>query len=391
MKNTLTAITLATTIVIGTSFIGNYSYAESTKDLNDIQDQRKDIKEDLSETESKVTEIISEIDGLNHEIERVNQIIIEKQALIDDTEKDINNTISEVNELQDEIKELEESIEKRYDILKNRVSSYQQAGGSVNYLEVIFGSESFGDFISRVSTVTKIVESDTSLMEQLEDDIKQVEENQQLALEKLDQLNTMKLEQEEALNEINEQKQQNEQSKEALESKRNELTALVEELESKDRNLASMESEVKQSIEAAKQNEEQKSKPEQTKVANATTSSSQSANLEHKSKVEDNTKTNDKKEEKTFTVTSTAYTVQSAGGSGITYTGINLRKNPNTKVIAVDPSVIPLGSVVHVEGYGYAIAGDIGSAIKGKKIDVYVPTQQAAKNWGVRKVKVTIQ
>ena len=40
------------------------------------------------------------------------------------------------------------------------------------------------------------------------------------------------------------------------------------------------------------------------------------------------------------------------------------------KVIAVDPSVIPLGTKVWVEGYGYAVAGDTGGAIKGNKIDV---------------------
>ena len=43
------------------------------------------------------------------------------------------------------------------------------------------------------------------------------------------------------------------------------------------------------------------------------------------------------------------------------------------KLIAVDPSVIPLGSKVWVEGYGVAIAGDTGGAIKGNKIDVLMP------------------
>ena len=44
--------------------------------------------------------------------------------------------------------------------------------------------------------------------------------------------------------------------------------------------------------------------------------------------------------------------------------GINVRLNTSIKVIAVDPNVIPLGSRVWVEGYGFAIAGDIGSDIK---------------------------
>ncbi|GGM33403.1 cell wall-binding protein YocH [Paraliobacillus quinghaiensis] len=93
---------------------------------------------------------------------------------------------------------------------------------------------------------------------------------------------------------------------------------------------------------------------------------------------------------KTMTMTATAYTAECAGCSGITSTGINLNEDRNKKVIAVDPNVIPLGTKVHVEGYGEAIAGDIGGAIKGNKIDIHVPTKDEAFKWGVRTVKVTI-
>ena len=91
-----------------------------------------------------------------------------------------------------------------------------------------------------------------------------------------------------------------------------------------------------------------------------------------------------------LTMTATAYTAYCAGCSGTTRTGINLRANPNQKVIAVDPSVIPLGSRVWVEGYGEAIAGDTGGAIKGNKIDVFLPGQDTAIAWGVKTVKVKV-
>lgn len=93
---------------------------------------------------------------------------------------------------------------------------------------------------------------------------------------------------------------------------------------------------------------------------------------------------------KEMTVTATAYTAYCQGCSGTTYTGINLRANPNQKVIAVDPSVIPLGSRVWVEGYGEAIAGDIGGAIKGNIIDVFLEQKQDALNWGRRTVKIKV-
>lgn len=93
---------------------------------------------------------------------------------------------------------------------------------------------------------------------------------------------------------------------------------------------------------------------------------------------------------KTLIVTATAYTANCRGCSGITKTGINLKQNRNAKVIAVDPNVIPLGTRVYVEGYGEAIAADVGSSIRGNRIDVYVPTQRDAALWGRRTVKVTI-
>ncbi|MFD1851963.1 3D domain-containing protein [Oceanobacillus bengalensis] len=96
------------------------------------------------------------------------------------------------------------------------------------------------------------------------------------------------------------------------------------------------------------------------------------------------------REGKTIEVAATAYTASCEGCSGITYTGLDLNKNPNAKVIAVDPNVIPMGSEVYVEGYGYATAADIGSAIKGNKIDVFVPTLSEAEKWGTRSLEVTI-
>lgn len=93
---------------------------------------------------------------------------------------------------------------------------------------------------------------------------------------------------------------------------------------------------------------------------------------------------------KEFIVNSSAYTAYCKGCSGITATGINLRSNPNVKVIAVDPSIIPLGTKVYIEGYGYAIAADKGSAIKGNKIDIFFSSQQEALNWGRRTVKIKL-
>ncbi|WP_017153024.1 3D domain-containing protein [Bacillus bingmayongensis] len=97
-----------------------------------------------------------------------------------------------------------------------------------------------------------------------------------------------------------------------------------------------------------------------------------------------------------LTVTSTAYTNDPAengyrpGEHVKTAMGDDLTANPNLKVIAVDPSVIRLGSKVYVEGYGPAEARDTGSAIKGNKIDVFTPSKQEASNWERKTVKIYV-
>lgn len=93
---------------------------------------------------------------------------------------------------------------------------------------------------------------------------------------------------------------------------------------------------------------------------------------------------------KVINVTATAYTPYCAGCSGITATGINVKANPNAKVISVDPSIIPLGSKVYIEGLGTYTAADTGGAIKGNRIDVLMATKQAALQFGRRHLKLTI-
>src|SRR5699024_6202584 len=95
-------------------------------------------------------------------------------------------------------------------------------------------------------------------------------------------------------------------------------------------------------------------------------------------------------EGETMTVTATAYTAKCDGCTGVTATGIDLNADPNKKVIAVDPNVIPLGTEVDVEGYGNAIASDVGGAINGNKNDNHVPTKEEANNWGVITVDITV-
>ncbi|MDD4844622.1 MAG: 3D domain-containing protein [Anaerotignum sp.] len=89
---------------------------------------------------------------------------------------------------------------------------------------------------------------------------------------------------------------------------------------------------------------------------------------------------------KAINAKATAYTPYDAGCNGITATGAKATKG----VIAVDPSVIPLGTKVYIPGYGVAIAADTGGAIDGNRIDVCYDTKNEAFSWGVQNVTVYV-
>lgn len=63
---------------------------------------------------------------------------------------------------------------------------------------------------------------------------------------------------------------------------------------------------------------------------------------------------------------------------------------PYRGIVAVDPRVIPLGTRMYVEGYGYAVAQDTGGLIKGNIIDVFMDTEEEAIQWGRRMVNIRI-
>lgn len=144
------------------------------------------------------------------------------------------------------------------------------------------------------------------------------------------------------------------------------------------------------SVEPA-QKSEQAAQAEQSEPAEQSKPAEQTKPVEQSEPADTNNESQDQAESgKEITVSATAYTADCQGCSGTTATGVDLKANPDAKVIAVDPSVIPLGSKVYVEGYGYATAADTGSAIKGNRVDIFVPNEQDAVNWGVKNVKVQI-
>lgn len=213
------------------------SIEELKEELKELEEERQNINSDASNAEEKIKEnearqktVKAKIADLDKdlavtadklqikqgEISVTENDISSTQTKITTTENDIKQTEEEIVQLNDEIEDLMERIDQRQELISSRLRSMQRTGGKSSYLELVFSAQNFSDFISRLTAVSKILDSDKNIME--------IQKEDKLSLE------TKRVEVE--------------TKKESLETKRNELTAAKNKLESKKATLVAQKQEL---------------------------------------------------------------------------------------------------------------------------------------------------
>ncbi|MGN1399886.1 MAG: murein hydrolase activator EnvC family protein [Bacillus sp. (in: firmicutes)] len=200
--------------------------AESVNELENkkkrIEEQQSGVKSDINGLESKISDLQSKQAKLEAEILKIDKQVAETNEKIEKKNTEIEEVNKKIEELKAQIQELKERIEKRNEVLKERALTYQENGGSVNYLEVVFGSTSFGDFISRVSAVSTILEADRNLIEEHEADKASLESKQKEVEDKLADLEKMKAELETLKKDLSSQKAKKDELLKQLEEEEHE-------------------------------------------------------------------------------------------------------------------------------------------------------------------------
>ncbi|MGG3467890.1 peptidoglycan DD-metalloendopeptidase family protein [Neobacillus pocheonensis] len=194
-----TVITLATVAVvgIGTIFGGVpvKTNAESISKLkgnqSKIQEQRSDVHSGINAANDKISDLQNQQADVKSEMKRLDYAITDATNKINDKNAKIEKTKGEVTKLQAEVEVIKERIKKRNVLLKDRVRSYQENGGMVNYIDVLMGSDSFSDFVDRANAVATIMQADQDILKQHEADKKELEEKQAQVQNDLASLQTM--------------------------------------------------------------------------------------------------------------------------------------------------------------------------------------------------------
>lgn len=252
MKKNIIAMNASIMIGLGSILAAPSVYAESISDLEkqkeSIQEKRSGVESNISDTEKKIDSLQDKQMTAEDQIAAIEAKIAESAKKIDAKNAEITQTKKEIEALKEEIKVLKERIAKRNEVLKERALSFQETGGDVNYLEVLFGSSSFGDLVDRVGAVATIAEADRDILKQHELDKKDLEEKQKAVETKLASLEVAKAE----LLEIQKQQKQQKQEKNALVKKLKQQTEKHEHekmgLEEEKANLAAQEKAIKSAI-----------------------------------------------------------------------------------------------------------------------------------------------
>ncbi|WP_163182647.1 3D domain-containing protein [Neobacillus sedimentimangrovi] len=368
MQKLLKRITLAVLLLIMCVSGSIVTYAETDDLQSQLQEKENLLEQQMKEKQSvqqEIQQIKQELDSIYNEIEQNKKEMAVTQAKIDE----VNKLIQQKRE---EIVILEDKILGRKEVMKKRAVALQHNSNVGLIINIFFESDSISEFIQRASAASTLMDADKEILIAQKEDLQQIEEDKK----EIDRQEQLLKEQQATL--------ANQQAKldQNLQKRQETLTAMQTKYDQIVQQMAIAEQEKKEitaKMEAIKA-EAMKAKVAQSAApAPATASKSAPAPTKESSSAPKG---------RELYVSATAYSHEDSGS--ITALGYNIKANPNMKLIAVDPRVIPLGSKVWVEGYGTAIAGDTGGAIKGHKIDVLMPNKASALAWGRRTVKVII-
>ena len=400
-KSTVLSVLLATTICF-TNIIGSFSvYAD------DLDNERQAISESKAQydlLDEQILSLNSEIANINIEIDNINTKLKDNETQIANTEAEIKSTKALLEQTELEISEKES-------ILSKRLRNIQKSNLMSNMLAYLLASESLTDIFDRFDALSKIVYLDKELISE----VKEKKETLTVTMDELSSkeasLQALKEETESSLKELECKKSEQETKMAQLNEEQSKVSSVIEANEQKliAYSVSIIEnsntiSELQESISTLTYLIPTLNSSTVIEAANNSISQGnlkvEKINAEEKAKAEAAIPSRGESMTVTFTpgassgstalstltMQSTAYT-----GGTLTATGTKPVYNPGgISTIAVDPSVIPLGSKVYVSGYGIAIAADTGGAINGNIIDLYFNSEADCIAWGRRNVTVEI-
>lgn len=383
----------------------------SAQTLEAIREQQEQTQEEIDSLQKEVNTVLEEVSVLSTELAELDVEIEEK--------------LEEIGQTESEVSAQEEIVEARMEQARQRLQSLQLNKSTQNIVLTILESESLSDLFNRALIIMRLTDAGNhqlelaeeevqvliTLQEELEAAQQELEERRELAASqkevfdgKVSELQSLIRDNQSQLTELIErgaaEEARIEEARRVAREEAARAAAQKEEEERATRAAARAEAEQQTEVSVSSSDSSSAQAAEQTASNSSSSKSSSAAGSSSSYNSNSDSSSNSSpapapapaKPEvssgRTLRVQATGYSTKQPNLSTHTATGIDLRINP--RVIAVDPSVIPLGSMVEVEGMGVYIAGDTGGAIRGNIIDIHFQTVGEALSWGRRSVTIRV-
>lgn len=383
MKKMGIFLLMITFVMVNTS---NVTYADT--ELSGQQQQFTEVSDKLKDLDIELTNISNDISALNTNISN-------NEASIHATETEIQNTDAKINSLQDEIDANEESLSIR---LREMYKSNSFSG--FNYVKFIFESKSITDLFNRINACNIIINEDKKLIDGIKSDVNDLNEAREEISKKKNTLVSLNEETKSKLNEVKAKEASLNETKAKLDSEKAALHDTIKSNEYKlispyinTINSSNSYADIKSAIDTLDSLKAQVTIDEVSSKINDNIANAKSKldTLAKESAISNISQSNTLSTAPpaggtTYTMEATAY----CGGT-LTASGSKPVRIPGgISTIAVDPSIIKLGTKVYVSGYGYAVATDTGGDIKGMRVDLYMNSEAECFAFGRRNVTVQI-
>lgn len=311
----------------------------------------------------------------------------EKYRQVATLKNDLKELASNQALLEQQINQQQEKLVEKESVVKQRLLALQASGIVYQRFIQLVQAASISDFFHRFFTIQELFKADILTIRNYKQEVhslviskQELKENEDSLLKKQQDLQTESTLYEESIQVLKQNLSTNKEALLAIREKVKQLSENEEPTTHHSPSESKKEENVKEfSIENSKETTSATGKKSlENQPLNQSSSKSKTVTSE----------INSSSVGKEFVAEATAYSYKQPGLNNYTAMGIDLRQNPN--VIAVDPTQIPLGTLVEVPGYGIAIAGDTGADIKGNRIDLHYLEVQQAMDFGRKKITIKV-
>ncbi|MFY9175028.1 MAG: peptidoglycan DD-metalloendopeptidase family protein [Peptococcia bacterium] len=227
-------LVLTTMLIITLSASAILAPVQATETEKELREKQEALQQQIEQTEQMLNQKKNEESKAVSELRKLNNVLTSTNKQLQDTEKKLSETENELSLIEKDLEETEVKLSQNTDILCERLKA-MYINGETHILEVLFGSTSITDLLTRWDLFGRVAESDSELITEIKTELAKYEEQQQITIEKRNALAALKSEQSEKKREIAVASSRQQELVRQVQNDKKAIEAALDELEEQDK------------------------------------------------------------------------------------------------------------------------------------------------------------